>query len=362
LSIGVFVIVREVTLLPRRVRQVPVTVLLSAISVASLTALQAPQAREDAKARIGAALGKGDLPRALSAYDAYVTSRKPDLELLRPIARATLDVAARGAAPRVVAAPALERLAGAGDPSALRTLRDLAASDSPDTPDTAAATLALARLGDKAGVERLGALIAGASDISRPQLIRAMRGADVRALAPKLASLLSAGGQTAAAAALALGELQIRDVIPQLQTLFDHGQGVVKLAAGVALTRAGVMTADEYVSAALANQTPDIRLIAAEAYQDSKRMHWIPFVEDLRTDPNEIARVRAAELLSCCRVAMAKEMLRDALRSQNPTVRAEAARVLDTRGLSDAATARRLLQDEFPIVRVYGAGPVVRAR
>jgi hypothetical protein len=59
---------------------------------------------------------------------------------------------------------------------------------------------------------------------------------------------------------------------------------------------------------------------------------------------------------------MAKEMLRDALRSQNPTVRAEAARVLDTRGLSDAATARRLLQDEFPIVRVYGAGPVVRVR
>lgn len=361
MSNDTFVIVREVPPPRRFWRRIPATVLATAISAASLAG-QTPQTRDQTRSRIAAALEKKDVAGALSAYDAYAARRKPDLDLLGPIALATLTASARSAGPRVVAAPALERLVASGDKAALRALRDLSTSDAPDTPDTAAAALALARLGDKPGIERLGSLIDGASDIARAQLIRAMRGADVGALTPKLASLLSAGGQTAAAAALALAGMQKRELVPQFQTLFDHGQGIVKLAAGVALTRAGATTADEYVSAALASPTPDIRLIAAEAYLDSKRTQWIAALQDLRSEPSEIARVRAAELLACCRATTAREMLRDALRSQNPTVRAEAARVLESRGWADAAIVRRLLGDEFELVRVYGAGAALRAR
>jgi HEAT repeat protein len=142
--------------------------------------------------------------------------------------------------------------------------------------------------------------------------------------------------------------------------LFDHDIPTVRMFAAIALKRLGQRSVETALAKWLASEVPDVRLLAAEAYTPGERLVWLPFVRELRTNANELVRLRAAERLACCDAATAKAILFDALASPNPLLRGEAARVFDEKQLADARVARRLMGDPFPPIQLRGARAAVR--
>ena len=314
--------------------------------------------RDTAVARIAQHVSEGRLDLALSGYDAYVDRvKQPDVGLLTPIAREELRFAVRRfEGDAVLHSAALERLARAGDAGALKTLKETVGSHP-------APVLSLARLDDKAAPARLGALLAGADGNAKIEIIRALADAGARGEAPKVATLLTdSDPQVRATAARAVGELGYREAIPQLKALFEHDPTAVRFFAAAGLKRLGDASADAVVAQMLASDSPDLRLMAAGAYPPTSGAPapWVERIKALRNDRNELARVRAAELLACCDSSAARSMLLEALSHQDPSMRVEAARVLEAKDLADARIARQLLGDSFQQVRLYGAGAVLK--
>ena len=319
--------------------------------------------RETAGVQIAAALQQENYDRALAAYDSYVAaSAKPDPALLVQIAKADLNRIVRlNKSQRIVTISALERLARAGDSTAMQALTRQAAEATPMSAEDVALTSALVRLGDRAAIEKLGKLLAASSD-RRGDAIRVIQDTGARSLAPQVAQYLGdPQPQVRCAAALAVGVLQYADAIPRLQEIFTTDEQIVRLYAATALKRLGQTSANAYLLNILQTGAPEVRLIAAEAYQSAATTQWIQYVTDLLNDPNEINRLRAAEVIACCNPGMARGPLVSAVGSENPSLRADAARILETKNLADVRLARRLLGDSADAVRVYGAGAALHA-
>jgi len=323
-----------------------------------------PANREAVEIKITALLERQQFEQALATYDAYTTAlKKPDVGVLGLIARAELRrVVRRQPGDAVATAAALERLAGAGDGEALQALKRAAASQSSTSRDALAPLVSLARLGDTDAATRLAALLPSPSWEGKTAVIRALQDARARSQAPKIVALLDdPQPQVRAAAALALGVLQFADAVPKLQGLFKHDLPMVRLFAAVALRRLGQTSADVFLAGVLNSEVPEMRLTAAEAYQSSKSTQWVPRVRELLGDRDEMARLRAADLLAPRDAAVARTALVSALDSPIPLLREEAARILDTRDLLDEKVMRRLLGDPYEGVRLHGAGAALKA-
>jgi HEAT repeat protein len=312
--------------------------------------------------RIAAHVAQHEMQQALAAYDAYVSVVKtPDVDLLRPVALAELRRVARTYPNDPIVYPAaLERLARGGDGDARQALRRAASGPQPSAV-ALGATVSLVRLEEKDAEGRLGDLLKSAPADGKVKGIRAVEDANARSQAAVVAALLDDSDVTVrVAAARAVGVLQHRAAIPQLRALMERDVPVVRMFAAPALKRLGDPSADAHVAKMLASESPEMRLAAAQAYPRTPRAQWVEVVKQLRADRDPLARVRAAEVLACCDPATARAILNEALADPVPPMRIEAARVYEVTDLADAAVARRLLGDSSDLVRLHGAGAVLR--
>jgi HEAT repeat protein len=300
---------------------------------------------------------------ALKTYDGYILAlKKPDLAVLVRLGRADLVRTVRLKADQpIVRAQALERLARQGDADALTALRQQAGSTSAISPESLAPVVALARLGDKAGEARLGEMLNSGTPILRAQVIQAIGQGNVRSQAARLIPLLGdSDANVRNATAVALGLLQAKSAIPQLRNSFQNDEaGSVKMFAAIALKQVGDSSADTFLEGLLTKGHPEVQMFAAGAWQfsTSKSPAWDKAARTLLASPNDLHRLRAAELLASIDPVAAKGVLTSAMASENPLLRAGAARVFESRPeLADAAVARRLVGDAAIGVRLHGAG------
>ena len=300
---------------------------------------------------------------ALKTYDGYVVAlKKPDLAVLGRLGRADLVRTVQSKSDQLILrAQALERLARQGDAEALAALRQQAGSTSTVSPESLAPVVALARLQDPAGEKRLGEMLNSGTPIIRAQVIQAITQGNVRTQGAKLIPFLTeSDANVRNATAIALGQLQVRQAIPQLRNSFQNDEaGSVKMFAAISLKQVGDSSADTFLEDLLTKGHPEVQSFAAGAWQfsTSKSPAWDKAARTLLASSNDLHRLRAAELLACCDPVAAKGVLTSALASPNPLLRAGAARVFESRPeLADAALARRLLGDAVIGVRLHGAG------
>ncbi len=300
---------------------------------------------------------------ALKTYDAYSTAlKKPDMKVLSRLGRADLVRTVRSKSDQpIIRAQALERLARQGDADALRALREQAGATSTVSPESLAPVVSLARLQDPAGEKRLGEMLNSGTPILRAQVVQAIGQGNVRSQATRLIPLLTdADLNVRNAAAISLGLLQVKQAIPQLRNAFQNDEaGSVKMFAAVALKQAGDASADSFLEGLLTKGHPEVQVIAAGAWQfaTARTPAWDKAARTLMASSNEVHRVRAAELLSCCDPTAARGVLTSALASPNPLLRASAARVYESRPeLANAAAVRQMLGDPALTVRLHGAG------
>ncbi len=300
---------------------------------------------------------------ALKVYDAYAaTQPKPDRAMLGTLAGADLRRMARlRQNVPVLYAQVLERLARSGDANAIPALRQVAGSTSVISPESLAPVIALARLKDPAGENRLAEMLTSSVSTARAQVVQAIAQGDVRSQAPRLIPLLSDPDiNVRNAVAIALGLLQAKQAVPELRNAYENDQaGAVKMFAAVSLKQLGDTTADSFLEGLLKGQIAEIQVIAAGAWQfaTSKSPVWEKAVRTLLASPNDLHRVRAAELLAGVDPAAARNILTSAVASPNPLLRSAAAKALESRPeLADFALARRLMGDAAEGVRVHGSG------
>jgi HEAT repeats len=334
-----------------------------ALSIVDAVVARSPANASAARLKIEILLAESDFGRALDAYDASVAARKqPDPLLLGVLATSALQELGQRPDP-AISVPALERLARFGDTSARQALIARETADRPPSIESLPVLTSLVRLGHPDAEASLGGLLISAPPNQLLVVLQAVREARARTLAPAVAGMLSdADPLVRIAAAQTLGVLQVPSTVPQLQAAFTADPvPTVRMFVGIALKRLGQSSADAMIAGLLASQVAEIRLLAGEAYQGSKTRQWVPRIQELGTDPNEQHRVRAAELLACCDPTTATSLLRKAAASPNPLLRREAARVLESTSIGDAALLRRLLGDSDEMVRLLGAGSALEA-
>jgi HEAT repeat protein len=143
---------------------------------------------------------------------------------------------------------------------------------------------------------------------------------DVRSQAPRLIPLLSDPDiNVRNAVAIALGLLQAKQAVPELRNAYENDQaGAVKMFAAVSLKQLGDTTADSFLEGLLKGQIAEIQVIAAGAWQfaTSKSPVWEKAVRTLLASPNDLHRVRAAELLAGVDPAAARNILTSAVASR----------------------------------------------
>jgi hypothetical protein len=324
-----------------------------------------PGNSDAARFHIDTLLAQGHFDDSLIVYDAYVKARqKPDAIPLAAIGRSDLrrTQQVKSDKPATVAL-VLERLARDGDAGALQSLRQLSAAVPSSTLQDLAPTIALARLNEAEAQAALGRALSQAPSDMKPQVIQAIRDANARNQGPALrAAFDDPDPAVKTAAALALGALQVREAVPQLQNAYDNAganAGAVKMFSAIALKQLGQTSVDKFVEGLLDSPIAEIRVHAARAYlfSTTKTPQWDKAVRALMNGPNEQQRLDAAEMLACCDVTAAKSLLTSALASPNPILRAGAAKVFESRKeLADLTIARRILGDSLDGVRLYGAG------
>jgi HEAT repeat protein len=328
-------------------------------SLASVGRAQTSAGREAAAAKIADALATRNIDQALGAYDAYTdAAKRPDIELLRPIAREQLERVAQAGDPQAATAAA-ERLAKLGDTGTLNSLRKTAGD--PSAANAAlSAQIGLAKAGDTNAIAALATRLNSSTPEAKVQAIQVLQNANAKAQAPAVAALLDDPAPSVRmSAASAVAALQYREAIPKLKAMYETDSPAVKMMVGVALTRLGDPTAEAAVNQLLNSQVPEMRLMAGQALQSSKSPQWISVVKELRNDPNPLNQIRSAEIVACCDQAWSKGVLAEALANPSVLVRMEAARALEATGLADARLARKMLGDIADIIRVYGAGSVL---
>lgn len=319
-----------------------------------------PMSRAIASERITALAGQRRFDDALATYDGYVAlGRRPDVALLKPIARALLKETARSSqSDAVLVAMALERLAREGDREAMASLHAAStAAGLLTSPEALAPTLCLARLGDVGATAKVVRLLGLAPVDGKVQAIQYVQEANLRTEAQKILNLLDdPDPHVRGAAARALGALEYREAVPQLRRLFEREGQLIRLFSAIALRRLGETVSRDVVSDSLKSSVPEVRLLAASGLKPAEAREWTPYVKDLLNDPSEAIRLQAAELLSCCDKSTARSVFAMGLRSANPIIRAEAARLLEFTGMAQIEDVRGLLGDDSATIRLYGSG------
>ena len=319
------------------------------------------QMREEVEAVIRHSMQSGDPSQALDAYDRYFSSTKShDSALLASVAGSVLSAIAadRSSPARLLA---LERLARSGDVRARGTLGELAGGANTLMPQGAEADFALARLGDGAAVDRIVKRLEDDAIRDKSGLVGALIDARARGAAFALVPLLADENPfNRMAAARGLASLGSREHAAALQAaLAQETEGPVKPMLAVAIKSVGSPAADARIAQLEASPVADVRLMAAEAYYNSKNARWTALARQLVKAGPEDVRLRAAELLGSGDESARREILKAAA-SQNLPTREIGARLLEAAGIRDPAVLVPLLRDASPVARAYAAGALVR--
>lgn len=323
----------------------------------------APANRDAAALRIEAQLARQERRQAAVTYDRYVAATGvEDSGLLSGLAKAELKALSLSEQSLRLRSWALERLARAGDQSAREELRAMALSHKATIAERVNGNISLARLGDAGAGERLGSLAASPELRDRTSIVEALEAAGVRSSSAIVVGLLDDPNPTTrAASARALGTLKAYEAIPRLQKALADPVFLVRLSAAVGLKRLGDTSADGLLAGWLRSDLADVRLVAAEAYQDGVTREWTKAILPLVDHGNDLTRLKAAELLMGHEAARSRSILVDAVRSPNPAVREAASRLLERLTPPDLRLLRGLLDDASPWVRLHAAGAILIA-
>jgi hypothetical protein len=301
------------------------------------------------------ALAAVDPLRGLDAYETWLAARtREDAGLLEPVPRAILrqiadsaDADLRHEAVRLLAA------AGVVLPAATRDLVDQLASDA-----------VRARAGDGAAIKRLDAATA-AGTVDPAILAEALESAGPTGTPMLMTMLTKPAGPARAAAAAALGRRKAEEARPQLQTLMSDPDPFVRSTAAVALARMGDDRAQTVVDRMLESEVPDLKLMAAEAW-NGQPGPWVAAIMPLLENRDGVTRLQAARLIAPVNPEAARRTLQDAAADANPVIRAEAASVMakvapTVPEVVDVRQARKLLRDADSAVRMSGAAVIMAA-
>jgi HEAT repeat protein len=115
----------------------------------------------------------------------------------------------------------------------------------------------------------------------------------------------------------------------------------------------------------LQSEVPDLRIMAAEAY-DGQNGAWVSAIMPLLENRDGVTRLQAARLIAPVNPEAARRTLQQAAGDPNPVIRAEAVSVMadvgaTTPDVADLTQARRLLRDADPGVRLHAAAVLLAA-
>ena len=326
-----------------------------------MSALQ-KQMRAEVESVVRLAIQTGDARSALESYDRYYASVKAhDAALLASVSRAVLAAisADRSSPARLLA---LERLARAGDVRARGTLGELAGGSNTLMPQGVEADFVLARLGDGPAVDRIVGRLEDETIRDKGGLVDALVDARARRAASALVALLSDENPfNRMAAARGLASLGSSEQAGALRDALDREtEGPVKPVLAVAIKSVGSTAADATIARLEVSPVADVRLMAVEAYFNSRNPRWTTLARQLLKTGTEEARLRVAELLGEGDESARREILKAAA-SQNLPTREIGARLLESTGSRDLAALAPLLKDVSPVARAYAAGALIAA-
>lgn len=305
------------------------------------------------------ALSAADPLRGLMAYEGWLGARstKDDIGLLEPVARELLVQLAKSGN-RDLRDDARRLLARAG----IRLPAAPAGSVEGPSYDEEAAR---AQEGNAASLHRLERAAADPTVPDKTDVALALQQLGTSGVPGLLTLLQASAGPNRAAAAAALGRIKAPEAIPVLRESLRDPDPYVRNSAAVALARLGEQDGQAYVQRMLDSDVPDLRLMAAEAW-DGQNGPWVAAIAPLLQNRDGVTRLRAARLLAPVDPEAAGRTLHDAAIDENPAVRAEALKEIAAASraqalVADLAQLRRALRDPDAYIRLQAAGAVLAA-
>ena len=302
------------------------------------------------------ALSQPDPLQGLDAYERWLGKRaREDAGLLEPVPRAIVLQIAGGAEPDL-RHEAVRLLIAAGLPLPAAATRDVV--------DQLADAAARAKDGDPAALRRLQTAV-DAGTVDAIVLVAALESAGSQTTPLLMTMLNKSAGPVRGAAAAALGRRKADEAKPALLALMKDGDPFVRSSAAVALARMGDDQGQAFVDQMLRSEVPDLRLMAAEAW-NGQTGPWVSAIMPLLENRDGTTRLEAARLVAPVNPEAARRTLQDAAGDANPVIRAEAARIVEqiasrVPDVADVAQLRRLLRESDPSVRLHAAGALLAA-
>lgn len=294
--------------------------------------------------------------QGLNTYEQWMRrSSSEDVGLLEPVAVEVLRQIAANA-DRDLRREAQRMLTRAGLPAAPAAASDGEPSFEEDS--------ARARAGNADALKRLEAAAAAPTMPDQSELALALEHLGMAGVPGLLTILKNSAGPNRAAAAAALGRLKAHETVPVLRESMRDSDPLVRSSAAVALARLGTPDGQAFVQKMLESEVPDVRLMAAEAW-DGQNGPWVAAVMPLLQNRDGLTRLHAARLIAPVDPEAARRTLQEASIDPNPVIRATALKeivaVAAQPGVADIAQLRRALRETDPAIRLQAAGAILES-
>jgi HEAT repeat protein len=300
-------------------------------------------------------IARGGAAAGLARYERWLGQRLlEEPGIVRRLAESILREAAAQTQNANTRLEALRALAADGDKAAIATLTR--GGSSPDGPETRA----LAASGDTKAVDTLVASLDKGSG-NPVAVIEAL--ADSRsqtAIAPLAARLKDGSPEVRAAAVTALGKLGHQySVLDRIKPLLSDQTDYVRVKAAAALYGLGDMSGAAILQELSAAEAPISRLVAAQAMSSRPDAQWLDQVRQLTSASEPEVRVGAATLVAPHDPELARRVLGEAMKDQNPAIREMASDSILETSAHDLRALRHLLRSTRPLERVRAASRIL---
>jgi HEAT repeat protein len=334
----------------------------AAAAKASEDALRLRPGDHDARAMQVRAMAATAWRPALDTYEAALRAgAAEDRGMLPPVATEALRELS-GSTDLMLRQEALIALVRGHDEKARADLRQMI-EDGTALPT---ADIDLAQGGDAEAAKRMESAVRNPNLLDKTALIEALADHPSSSSTPILRELLTDPNPvTRASAARAIGVARDAESVATLQKMAESDTDpAVRVNAVLGLAAIGDPAVEPQVQNMLASPVPDLRLAAAETLARRGGAEWIPAITPLLREEQPISRLRAAELLARYGPdpAAARDVLREALGSDNPIVRREAAHGMASAAgaATDIATLRSMLRSPDAWTRLSAADTLSR--
>ncbi len=329
--------------------------LACAAEVATTVMAQFPRSAAGASLAIEVELARRGADDALTFYERWVGARVEEPALLRRLAVARLEEAARQPQDPASQFRSTTALLDAGDPGARARLAEAAAGGG------LAEMRLLASRGDAASVKALAASV----EAGVPNAVAAIQAlgesGSSQATPVLLAKLTDLRPEVRGAAAEALGLTGGLAVVPRLKALLNDPSGFVRSKAASALFRLKDPAGSPVLATLAASDSTYSKLVAAEAMQSQPDSTWQALVTALTRATEPDVRLAAARLAARFDPALATATLRALTDDTNVAIRQEASRSLAREVSGDSKALRTLLRHPDSMTRTEAAASIVKA-